>query len=208
MRQAKGSRDGDYSVLQAIAENTSDSIFAKDLEGRYILVNTACANFLGKSKEEILGCRDADLYSEESARQFVADDREVLRAQTTMTFEGVARGPAGEQSYRVTKGVVRDERGLVVGVFGISHDMTERRRAEEERGRLFREAQEAVRVRDDFLTIASHELKTPLTPLSLRLANLERRLERGEHVDPALLRQARQHLLRLTTLINDLLDAS
>jgi PAS domain S-box-containing protein len=157
MRQAKGSRDGDYSVLRAIAENTSDAIFAKDLEGRYILVNAACANFLGKSKDEILGCRDADLYSGESARQFVADDREVLKAQTTMTFEGVATGPAGEQSYRVTKGVVRDERGAVVGVFGISHDMTERRRAEHERLERVRaeaaqvQAEAAARSKDEIL---------------------------------------------------------
>ncbi len=157
MRQVKGSRDGDYSVLQAIAENTSDSIFAKDLEGRYILVNTACANFLGKTKEEILGCRDADLYSPESARQFVADDRDVLRSQTTMIFEGVAHGPAGEQSYRVTKGVVRDERGQVVGVFGISHDMTERRRAERERLERVRaeaaqaQAEATARSKDDLL---------------------------------------------------------
>jgi signal transduction histidine kinase len=51
-------------------------------------------------------------------------------------------------------------------------------------------------------------LKTPLTPLSLRLATLERRMERGERVDPSTLRHARQHLLRITGLINDLLDAS
>ncbi len=60
----------------------------------------------------------------------------------------------------------------VAGGVGIVEDITERKQAEQERARLFREAQEAVRVREDFLTIASHELKTPLTPLSLRLASL------------------------------------
>src|ERR1051325_9127755 len=111
MSQERGSREGDISVLRAIAENTSDAIFAKDLEGRYILANTACANFLGKSKAEILGCRDADLYPAETARQFVENDRAVIDAGETMTFEGVAESPGGEQPYRVTKGVVRDERG-------------------------------------------------------------------------------------------------
>jgi signal transduction histidine kinase len=98
--------------------------------------------------------------------------------------------------------------GHLLGAGGVVEDITERKQAEQERARLYREAQEAVRVRDDFLTVASHELKTPLTPLSLRLANLERRLEHGDPVDPAALRHARQHLLRLTALINDLLDAS
>ena len=101
-----------------------------------------------------------------------------------------------------------NDRGEVEGGMCIVEDVTEQRSAETERVRLLREAQEAIRVRDDFLTIASHELKTPLTPLSLRLASLERRLERQEPVDPALLRHARQHLVRLTALINDLLDAS
>ncbi|HEX8700341.1 MAG TPA: ATP-binding protein, partial [Myxococcaceae bacterium] len=101
-----------------------------------------------------------------------------------------------------------DEQGQVAGGVGIVEDITERKQSEQELARLFREAQEAVRVREDFLTIVSHELKTPLTPLSLRLASCERRLERGEPVDPSSLRQARQHLLRLTSLINDLLDAS
>ncbi|HJU53655.1 MAG TPA: PAS domain S-box protein, partial [Pyrinomonadaceae bacterium] len=170
MRQAKGSRDGDYSVLQAIAENTSDSIFAKDLEGRYILVNTACANFLGKSKDEILGCRDADLYPAEEARQFVADDREVLRSQTTMTFEGVASGPAGEQPYRVTKGVVRDERGEIVGVFGISHDMTERRHAERER--LERVRAEAAQAQAEAAARAKDELVNELRESEARYRSL------------------------------------
>jgi PAS domain S-box-containing protein len=157
MRQEKGSREGDLSVLLAIAEDTSDAIFAKDLDGRYILANTACANFLGKSKAEVLGCRDADLYPAETARQFVENDRAVIDAGATMTFEGVAEGPGGEQPYRVTKGVVRDERGLIVGVFGISHDMTERRRAERERLERVRaeaaqaQAEAATRAKDTLL---------------------------------------------------------
>lgn len=101
-----------------------------------------------------------------------------------------------------------DKERNVSGGVGIVEDITAQRLIEEERTRLLREAHEAVRVRDDFLTIASHELKTPLTPLSLRLASLERKLERGEPVDPSALRHARQQLLRLTSLINDLLDAS
>ncbi|XXF77533.1 PAS domain-containing protein [Myxococcaceae bacterium GXIMD 01537] len=103
---------------------------------------------------------------------------------------------------------VRTPEGRLLGVGVLLEDITARKDAEEERARLLHEAREAIRVRDDFLSIASHELKTPLTPLSLRLAHLERRLERGESVDPGVLHQARMHLLRLTALINDLLDAS
>ena len=170
MRQEKGSREGDLSVLLAIAENTSDAIFAKDLDGRYILVNTACANFLGKSRAEVLGCRDADLYPAETARQFVENDRAVIDAGATMTFEGVAEGPGGEQPYRVTKGVVRDGCGLVVGVFGISHDMTERRRAERER--LDRVRAEAAQAQAEAATRAKDTLLAELRESEERYRSL------------------------------------
>ncbi|MFY0579825.1 PAS domain-containing protein [Cystobacter fuscus] len=79
--------------------------------------------------------------------------------------------------------------------------------------RLYREAREAIRLRDEFLSIASHELKTPLTPLSLKLQSLERAAE--AHPDSSLaplvrstVQAGRQQLRKLTTLMNGLLDVS
>jgi PAS domain S-box-containing protein len=148
---------GGSDMLRAIVEGTSDAVFAKDSDGRYVFVNSACASFLGKSVEEILGRRDRDLYPAETAERFTADDAKVLRAERTLVFEGVAPGVGGSQLYRVTKGVVRDAGGRVVGVFGISHDLTERRRAEEERieraraEAARREAEAAARTKDELL---------------------------------------------------------
>ena len=77
---------------------------------------------------------------------------------------------------------------------------------------LYSEAQRAVRLRDDFLSIAGHELRTPLTALQLQLQGLSRTLKRpapptatqiGERLDKATL-----HLGRLERLINELLDVS
>jgi signal transduction histidine kinase len=96
----------------------------------------------------------------------------------------------------------------IIGRVWSYRDVTVERRAQAERERLLREAQEAIRVRDDFLSIASHELKTPLTPLKLHLQVLKQRVvsERpvsSQHVDKALAQVA-----RLSGLINDLLDTS
>jgi len=79
--------------------------------------------------------------------------------------------------------------------------------------RLLRTAQEAVRLRDEFLAVASHELKTPLTPLSLKLQGLERMIEPGSdpHFTERLARDVetmRRQVRRLTNLINDLLDVA
>jgi len=119
-------------ILQAVIEATPDAIFVKDLDGRYVLVNAAAARFLGKSPEDILGKHDLELYSEETARRFIEDDRKVLSTGEAHSFEGVASGEGDtRQAYLVTKGVYRDRQGNILGLFGISHDITELRHAQE-----------------------------------------------------------------------------
>jgi two-component system, cell cycle sensor histidine kinase and response regulator CckA len=119
-------------ILQAVIEATPDAIFVKDLEGRYILVNDAAARFLGRSPAEIVGKRDPELYPQETARQFIEDDRQVLATGQARAFEGVATGKDGaRQAYLVTKGVYRDPDGRILGLFGISHDITELQAANE-----------------------------------------------------------------------------
>src|SRR5438105_1516152 len=120
-----------FQILQAVMEATPDAIFVKDLEGRYVLVNEAAARFLGKSPDEIIGKHDLELYPEETARQFIEDDRKVLESGNPDVFEGVATSETGRQAYLVTKGVYRDRGGRILGLFGISHDITELRRAQE-----------------------------------------------------------------------------
>ncbi len=83
-----------------------------------------------------------------------------------------------------------------------------------ENGRLYEEAREAVRARDEFLSVASHELKTPLTPLRLRLQGLRREVEGGEEdlvPRERVMRAARgaeQQLHKLAVLVDALLDVS
>jgi PAS domain S-box-containing protein len=118
-------------ILQAVIDATPDAIFVKDLDGCYVIVNEAAARFLGKSPDEIVGKKDLELYPEETARQFIEDDKKVLASGKALSFEGVATSAFGTQAYLVTKGVYRDKRGKILGLFGISHDMTELREAHE-----------------------------------------------------------------------------
>jgi PAS domain S-box-containing protein len=118
-------------ILHAVIEATPDAIFVKDLDGRYVLVNRAAARFIGKSSAEILGKHDLELYSPETARQFIEADRQVLATGEPRAFEGIATGYGGTQAYLVTKGVYRDNDGRILGLYGISHDMTELKLARE-----------------------------------------------------------------------------
>ena len=119
-------------ILQAVIDATPDAIFVKDLDGRYMLVNDAAARFLGRSPAEIVGKHDLELYPEQTANQFIEDDRQVLATGLPQAFEGVATGKDGaQQAYLVTKGVYRDTDGRILGLFGISHDITELQAANE-----------------------------------------------------------------------------
>ena len=129
-------------ILQAVIGATPDAIFVKDLDGRYVLVNDAAARFVGRRPQDVVGKNDLELYPEETARRFMKDDQEVLASGQALSFEGVATSLAGTQAYLVTKGVYRDNDGNLLGIYGISHDITELRTAqdslEQTRAALFR----------------------------------------------------------------------
>ncbi|MCY1019993.1 ATP-binding protein [Pyxidicoccus sp. MSG2] len=77
-----------------------------------------------------------------------------------------------------------------------------------ENARLLREAKAALQVREEFMSIASHELKTPLTPLKLGLYTMERRISLGQPVELATVLKSKRQVDRLAGLVDDLLDAS
>jgi PAS domain S-box-containing protein len=119
-----------FDILRAVIEATPDAIFVKNVEGRYVVVNQAAARFLGRSPEEVLGKHDLELYPEATARRFIDDDRLVLATGKAHEFEGVADSESGAHAhYLVTKGVYRDAEGKILGIYGISHDVTELRQA-------------------------------------------------------------------------------
>ncbi|MBS2032190.1 MAG: GAF domain-containing protein [Deltaproteobacteria bacterium] len=115
-------------------------------------------------------------------------------------------------------------RGQVMGALGLVSRRTERRYgpadlelARElagraavalENTRLYRTAQEAVGLRDTFLMIASHELKTPLTPLKALVEIADRRLRQGGAVDATLIGRLKRPIAQLSALVEDLLDSA
>ncbi len=120
-------------LLDAIAEGSDDSIFAKDIEGRYLLFNRAFARAMGKKPTDVLGLDDTALFPPEQAALIMANDRRVMADNLSTTFQEDVTTIYGEVSFQATKGPLHDTAGNVIGMFGISRDVTDIKRAERER---------------------------------------------------------------------------
>jgi PAS domain S-box-containing protein len=120
------------SLLQGITEGTTDAVFVKDLRGRYLMMNTAGARFLGRSVQEIIGKTDVELFLPAVGRTIMERDRKVIEGGETKTYEEFGTAAGATRLYLATKGPFRDPGGKVIGLLGICRDITDRKRAEEE----------------------------------------------------------------------------
>ena len=140
-----------HSILQGISEGTTDFVFVKDAEGHYLHINSAAAEALGRRPGEILGRTDLDLLDADTAARMMADDLEVLQTGATSTYEEELAVAGRRRVLQTTKGVCVDQRGDVLGVFGISRDVTDEREVAAEMRKLSRameQAAEAVMITD------------------------------------------------------------
>ncbi len=128
-------------LLRTLMNNLPDSIYFKDAESRFILINPAQAHHLGLSAPaEASGKTDFDFFSDEHARQAYEDEQAIIRTGDPLVAkEEKETWPDGHVGWvATTKMPFRDQEGKIVGTFGVSRDITERKRSEEEL-RLFRE---------------------------------------------------------------------
>ncbi len=132
LRQSQTERLRALNLLSAIADGSDDAIFAKDLEGRYLLFNRAASQLVGKSVEEVLGHNDRVLFPAEQADRLMAIDRQTITENRTSTREECLDTVVGKRIFLATKGALHDGEGHVIGIFGISRDITERKRTEEQ----------------------------------------------------------------------------
>jgi two-component system, chemotaxis family, CheB/CheR fusion protein len=202
------------------------AIFMLDPEWRIASWNEGARNLKGYAEEEILGKHFSIFYPQEDV-----EDGKVEREIRAVLTEGRME----DEGWRVRKDGTRfwanvvitrvnDPQGNLIGFTKVTRDLTERKRADEDLRRAnesleFRvqertkELEQALKTRDDFLSIASHELKTPLTSLKLQLQMAIRNVRRRRGVpspaeDVPIFERALKQVTALEELIEDLLDIS
>jgi two-component system, cell cycle sensor histidine kinase and response regulator CckA len=138
------------ALLQGITEGTTDAIFVKDLEGRYLMMNSAGARVFGLSIDQVLGKDDAELFDPGAGRAIMERDRAVLRSGGAQTYEEPAIAGGVTRTYLATKAPYRDPGGRVIGLLGICRDISDRKLAEEQ----MRQSEQKLRIHFEHTPLA------------------------------------------------------
>ncbi len=139
---------GDFAreLLFNIGEATPDFIYAKDIHSRMIFANRAVLETFGKTWAEVCGKTDIEWHDDPAeGRALVATDARIMAAGKSETLEETVTSPEGEQTYLSTKSPLRAKDGRVIGLFGISMNITVRKNEERMRQLLVNELDHRVR---------------------------------------------------------------
>ncbi|MBS7615359.1 PAS domain S-box protein, partial [Candidatus Bathyarchaeota archaeon] len=122
------------NLFDALMDSMPDSIYFKDTQSRFIRVSkVSCAGIGVKNPDEAVGMTDFDWAPKELAEQYYADDQRVMKTGVPIVGqEEVSLSKVGKKWYSATKVPIRDKEGNVIGLVGISRDITKLKETEEE----------------------------------------------------------------------------
>lgn len=207
--------------LQAILDNSPAVIYVKDSQYRYLLVNRRYETLYHLTREQIVGKTDYDLFPKKIADAFRANDQKVLLTKISLECEEVCPQDDGPHTYISIKFPLFDATGIPYGICGISTDITERKKLEEQ----FRQSQKmeaigrlAGGVAHDFnnlLTIIMGYTElllkqiSPLDPIRKDLEEIKKAGKRATSLTRQLLAFSRKQILQprvlnLNTILADI----
>lgn len=153
-------------LLRTLIDHLPESvhIYIKDKESRYLINNLSHLTSLGVNRQEdSVGKTSLDFFTKESAEQYISDEQEVIRTGNPIIEKeeySFNNQFSGERVHLTTKVPFRDLKGEVIGIVGMSNDITERKHTELELVNYRHHLEDLVRVRTEELEIANESLKT------------------------------------------------
>ena len=209
-----------HDLLKAVTDGTTEAIYVKDAAGKYLFINPAGAALLGRTVTDVIAKDDREFFTPDTAAEIIEADCRIMARGVVSTFEEIGTSAGITRIYLSTKGPHRDPNGTVIGLLGISRDITDIKRAEEEIRQLNQRLEQRVADRTAQLEAAnqeleafsysvSHDLRAPLRAID----GFSRILlsDHGKTLPGAAreyLGDVRANVLRMATLIDDLLTFS
>jgi len=200
-----------------LLDAVEQAVIATDLNGTVVYWNSFAEGLYGWSAAEVLGANILEITPAAETREQAVEILTRLREGKSWSGEFlVCKKDGSVFPAMVTDSPIASEQGELIGVVGVSVDISERKRAEEERAKLHEserearaEAERANRLKDEFLATLSHELRNPLNVI---LGYAEVLLRSEEARSSQFVRRAaeilKRNALAQSRLVRDLLDLS
>lgn len=208
-QKAEQALDQERYLLHTLLDNVPDSIYFKDRDSRFLRVSSGLVEKFGlTSAEEVVGKTDADFFEARHANQARADEVKIMTTgRPKVDLVEHETWPDRPDTWcSTTKLALRDHAGSIVGTFGITRDITQQKRIEQELLEAKVSADKANRAKSEFLANMSHEIRTPMNAiLGMTELVLDTPLAPAQRDYLRMVHESGEALL---TIINDILDFS
>jgi two-component system, sensor histidine kinase and response regulator len=173
---SESQRELELTCMRNLLAATGERVYFKDLLSRFLLVSAGwiSAYAPGRPARDLIGKTDFDVFSGEHASAAIRDEKQIIRTGEPIVgkVELETYGGRTDTWVSTTKMPLRDQRGRIIGTFGISRDVTAQIRAENtttQQALQLRAQNESLlgldRLKDEFVGLVSHELRTPLASI-------------------------------------------
>ncbi|MDO9138191.1 MAG: ATP-binding protein, partial [Lutibacter sp.] len=206
---AKAKVEESEIFLNTIFDHIPNLIFVKNADDlRFITFNKAGEQFMGHTRAELIGKNDYDFFPKDEADFFTMKDREVLNSdQPLMIVEEVINTENGIKILYTKKIAIRDKKGNVKYLLGISEDITAKKEIEKQLITAKERAEQSDRLKSAFLANMSHEIRTPMNGI-LGFADLLKEPNLSGEKQQKYIDIIQKSGIRMLNIINDIVDIS